>query len=108
MRLLRREKSPPRAQERPANDVTTPPGQDPAAGQDPPVRETASGEAIPPVRNLDGGPDSPLEIGKTGWRNTLQRAVKKYSRDRCSMAVAASPTTGSWPCFPPSSRCWGS
>ncbi len=95
MRLLRREKSPPQAPERPANDVTAPPGQDPAAGQypaagqDPPVRETASGEAIPPVRNLEGGPDSPLEIGKTGWRNTLQRAVKKYSRDRCSMAAGS-------------------
>ena len=48
-----------------------------------------SGEVIPPVRDLEGGPDNPLEIGKTGWRNTLQRAVKKYSRDRCSMAAGS-------------------
>ena len=84
MRLLRREKSPPQAQERPANNNGTVPPE-----QDPPVRETASGEAIPPVRNLEGGPDSPLEIGKTGWMNTFKRAVKKFSTDRCSMAAGS-------------------
>jgi membrane protein len=89
LRLLRREKSPPQAQERPANDITAPPGQDPAAEQDLPVRETASGEAIPPVRNLEGGPSNPLEIGKEGWLNTLKRAGKKFSTDRCSMAAGS-------------------
>jgi membrane protein len=54
-----------------------------------PPEQTQSGEVIPPVRDLDGGPDNPLEIGKTGWRNTFQRAVKKYSRDRCSMAAGS-------------------
>ena len=59
------------------------------AEPDPPMRETASGEAIPPVRDLDGGPDSPLEIGKTGWMNTFKRAGKKFSTDRCSMAAGS-------------------
>ena len=89
MRLLRREKSPPQAEERPASDVTAPPEQDPPAELDPPMRETASGEAIPPVRDLDGGPDSPLEIGKEGWLNTFKRAGKKFSTDRCSMAAGS-------------------
>ena len=89
MRLLRREKSPPQADERPASDVTAPPEQDPSAEPDPPMRETASGEAIPPVRDLDGGPSNPLEIGKEGWLNTLKRAGKKFSTDRCSMAAGS-------------------
>ena len=89
MRLLRREKSPPQADERPASDVTAPREQDPPAEPDPPMRETASGEAIPPVRDLEGGPSNPLEIGKTGWRNTLKRAGKKFSTDRCSMAAGS-------------------
>ena len=82
MRLSRRETSPPRDEER---------GNETAASQptDAPPEVTQSGEAIPPVRDLEGGPDNPLEIGKTGWRNTLQRAVKKYSRDRCSMAAGS-------------------
>lgn len=31
------------------------------------------------------GPDNPLELGGTGWRDTLKRAARKFSRDRCSM-----------------------
>ena len=41
------------------------------------------------MRDLEGGPDNPLELGKTGWRNTFQRAVKKYAKDRCSMAAGS-------------------
>ena len=87
MRLSRRDTSPPRDEERPGNGTIpqqagAPPAEDPAAG-DP------SAEAIPPVRDLEGGPDSPLEIGKTGWLNTLKRAFKKFSTDRCSMAAGS-------------------
>ncbi len=46
-------------------------------------------EAIPPQRQVPGGPDSPLEIGKTGWRNTLKRTGKKFARDRCSMTAGS-------------------
>ena len=38
---------------------------------------------------MEGGPDSPLEIGKTGWMNTFKRAAKKFSKDRCSMAAGS-------------------
>ena len=95
MRLLRRDTSPPQAQERSDTGTAAPEpsesGNETAASQptDAPPEVTQSGEAIPPVRDLEGGPDNPLEIGKTGWRNTLQRAVKKYSRDRCSMAAGS-------------------
>ena len=53
------------------------------------AQEDPSGEAIPPVRDMEGGPDSPLEIGKTGWMNTFKRAAKKFSKDRCSMAAGS-------------------
>jgi membrane protein len=46
-------------------------------------------EAIPPVRELEGGPDTPLDIPPAGWKNTFQRAVKKFSLDRCTMAAGS-------------------
>ena len=46
-------------------------------------------EAIPPQREMSGGPGSPLEISETGWRNTLKRTAKKFSQDRCSMAAGS-------------------
>jgi membrane protein len=59
----------------------------------PAQRETPSDdppdEAIPPVRNLEGGPDTPLDIGPTGWKNTLKRSIKKFSLDRCTMAAGS-------------------
>ncbi len=49
----------------------------------------SDGEAIPPQNEVSGGPDSPLELGETGWRNTLKRSGKKFTRDRCTMTAAA-------------------
>jgi membrane protein len=46
-------------------------------------------EAIPPQDQMSGGPSTPLEIGRTGWRNTLKRTGKKFSRDHCSMAAGS-------------------
>ena len=46
-------------------------------------------EAIPPQREVAGGPDSPLELGVTGWRDTLKRAVKEFKRDRCTMTAGS-------------------
>ena len=46
-------------------------------------------EAIPPQRQVPGGPDSPLEIGKAGWRNTLKRTGKKFAKDRVSMTAGS-------------------
>jgi membrane protein len=46
-------------------------------------------ETIPPQNEVSGGPDTPLELGETGWRNTLKRTGKKYVRDRCSMTAGS-------------------
>jgi membrane protein len=46
-------------------------------------------EPIPPQSTVSGGPDSPLELGGTGWKNTLKRAGKKFVRDRCSMTAGS-------------------
>jgi membrane protein len=46
-------------------------------------------QSIPPERSVSGGPDSPLELGATGWRNTIKRTGKKFVRDRCSMTAAS-------------------
>ena len=51
--------------------------------------ERSSNEAIPPQREMSGGPDSPLEIPPSGWRHTLKRVFKKFSQDRCSMAAGS-------------------
>jgi membrane protein len=87
VRLSRRDTSPPRDEERPENGVVPPQADAPPAG-DPSAKDQAA-EAIPPVQDLEGGPDSPLEISKTGWLNTFKRAAKKFSKDRCSMAAGS-------------------
>jgi membrane protein len=53
--------------------------QDPAPGQ----------ESIPPQSQVEGGPETPLELGGTGWKNTLKRTGKKFTRDRGSMAAGS-------------------
>ena len=52
-------------------------------------RDTARVETIPPQNEVSGGPDSPLELGGTGWRNTVRRTGKKLVRDRCSMTAGS-------------------
>ncbi len=46
-------------------------------------------ETIPPQRKVSGGPQTPLELGETGWKNTLKRTGKKFVRDRCSMTAGS-------------------
>jgi membrane protein len=48
-----------------------------------------SGQSIPPVNRVSGEPDTPLDIGPTGWRNTAKRVAKKFVRDRCAMTAGA-------------------
>ena len=45
--------------------------------------------AIPPQTESSAGPDTPLELGETGWRNTLKRSVKEFKADRCTMMAAS-------------------
>ncbi len=51
--------------------------------------DSASGQEIPPQTQVPGAPDNPLELGETGWRNTLKRAGKEFVRDRCSMTAGS-------------------
>jgi membrane protein len=53
------------------------------------ARAQENGESIPPQSEVSGGPETPLELGGTGWKNTLKRTGKKFTRDRCSMTAAA-------------------
>jgi membrane protein len=51
--------------------------------------EETSEETIPPQNEVSGGPDNPLELGETGWKNTIKRAGKKFVRDRCTMTAGS-------------------
>jgi membrane protein len=53
------------------------------------TRARGRGETIPPQNEVPGGPDTPLELGGTGWKYTLKRTGKKFVRDRCSMTAAS-------------------
>jgi membrane protein len=49
-------------------------------------RET---ESIPPQDEVSGGPETPLELGGTGWKNTFERTGKKFVLDRCAMTAGS-------------------
>ena len=63
----------------------TPPDQDHDQDQDPGLDQ----QTIPPQSQVSGGPDTPLELGGTGWKYTLKRTGKKFTRDRCSMTAGS-------------------
>lgn len=46
-------------------------------------------EPIPSREKGSEGPDTPRELAKTGWRNTLKRTGKRFSRDRVSMTAGS-------------------
>jgi membrane protein len=46
-------------------------------------------QEVPPPHKVPGGPDNPLELGKTGWRDLLKRSFKEFKNDRCSMTAAS-------------------
>jgi membrane protein len=46
-------------------------------------------EVIPPRSQVAGGPETPLELGETGWRHVLTRAVKEFTADRCAMTAGS-------------------
>jgi membrane protein len=53
------------------------------------ARARQAGVSIPPQSEVSGGPQTPLELGGTGWKNTVQRAGQKFTRDRCSMTAGS-------------------
>jgi membrane protein len=46
-------------------------------------------ETIPPQDQVTGGPKTPLDIGKAGWRDTLKRTGKEFVADRCSLTAGS-------------------
>jgi membrane protein len=46
-------------------------------------------ESIPPQSEVSGGPQTPLELSGTGWKNTLKRTGKKFICDRCTMTASS-------------------
>src|SRR5207247_7132576 len=46
-------------------------------------------ESIPPQSEVSGGPETPLELGRTGWKYTLKRAGKEFVADRCSTTAGS-------------------
>ena len=53
------------------------------------ARSESRTETIPPRSQVAGGPETPLELGETGWRHVLKRAVKEFAADRCSMTAGS-------------------
>jgi hypothetical protein len=47
-------------------------------------------EVIPPQTGDSPGPDTLLELGQAGWRDTLKRAGKDFVADRCAMSAGSS------------------
>jgi membrane protein len=58
-------------------------------GPNPRRGRPAGQETIPPQSQVSGGPETPLELGATGWKNTLKRTGKKFTLDRCSMTAGS-------------------
>jgi membrane protein len=46
-------------------------------------------DVIPPQRRIEGGPETPLELGAVGWKLTLKRAMKEFKADRCTMTAGS-------------------
>jgi membrane protein len=52
-------------------------------------RGGTDGERIPPQTDRSGGPETPMQLGESGWRDILRRSAKKFVRDRCSMTAGS-------------------
>jgi membrane protein len=46
-------------------------------------------EVITPQSRIEGGPDTPLQLGRAGWGHTLKRAMKEFKTDRCTMTAGS-------------------
>jgi membrane protein len=46
-------------------------------------------DVIPPQRRIEGGPETPLELGGAGWKHILKRAMKEFKADRCTMTAGS-------------------
>jgi membrane protein len=46
-------------------------------------------QEVPPPDKIPGAPDTPLELGKTGWRDLLKRSFTEFKTDRCTMTAGS-------------------
>ena len=46
-------------------------------------------QEVPPPDKIPGAPDTPLQLGKTGWRDLLKRSFKEFKNDRCTMTAGS-------------------
>src|SRR5690349_14677336 len=44
---------------------------------------------VPPQDQVSGGPRTPLDIDRAGWRDTAKRTMKEFIRDRCTLTAAS-------------------
>jgi membrane protein len=44
---------------------------------------------IPPLHDIEGAPETPLELGETGWWHVIKRAGKEFTADRCTMTAGS-------------------
>ena len=49
----------------------------------------SQGTTVPSRHDAPGEPDSPLELGTSGWRDVLKRAVKEFVADRCTLTAGS-------------------
>lgn len=57
-------------------------------------------QPIPSADDHGAGPDNPLEIGAAGWKETMRRAGKRFSRDRVTMSSGSLAYHGFLALFP--------
>lgn len=53
------------------------------------ARSDRGAETIPPQSQVAGGPETPLELGETGWLHVMKRSLKEFVADRCSMTAGS-------------------
>lgn len=49
----------------------------------------AAQKAVPPQAEDSPGPDNPLELGGSGWRDILRRSGREFITDRCTVAAGS-------------------
>jgi membrane protein len=66
------------------------PPEDSSDGNEAAAASPASGEdAIPPLAEVEGAPDSPMDLGETGWRQIMKRSFKEFKDDRCTVTAGS-------------------
>ena len=91
--VLKRRKEPPGTRTRTSPGAPTAASSRAAAPRDEsrpaPVTSTGGGDRPVPTQRKGGpGPDTPLELDKGDWKQTLRRAMKEFKEDRASFAAA--------------------